>query len=65
MPLALKNDIEAIYEEQCVQGGFRPDQGPCPYMNMIWRTLLLEDSQDTFARTETKELYVISVQIRG
>ena len=43
MSLALKNGIEAIYEEKCVQGGFRPDQGPCPYMNMIW---LHHDGED-------------------
>ena len=46
MPLALKNDIEAIYEEKCVQGGFRPDQGPCPYMNMIWLHCDGEDDPD-------------------
>ena len=46
MSLALKNDIEAIYEEKCVQGGFRPDQGPCPYMNMIWLHCDGEDDPD-------------------
>ena len=46
MSLALKNDIEAIYEEKCVQGGFRPDQGPCPYMNMIWLHCDREDDPD-------------------
>jgi len=45
MPLSLKQDIQKIYEEKCV-GKFPPEQGPCPYMNMIWLHCDGEDDPD-------------------
>ena len=45
MPLSLKNDIQQIYNDKC-EGKFPPEQGPCPYMNMIWLHCDGEDDPD-------------------
>ena len=45
MPFSLKNDIEKIYNDKCANK-FPPEQGPCPYMNMIWLHCDGEDDPD-------------------